>query len=98
MPQSARNGNFFPLSRHHDERLAVMRIDVVDRRDPVVDRKGRPSVTGTLKGYINQKLNAGDVLIVGPGEPHSPGDFTEPTKIIRVVIDPHKVMPLVPPS
>lgn len=56
-----------------------------------------PSVTGRLKGYINQKLNAGDVLIVGPGVPHSPGDFTEPTKIIRVVIDPHKVMPLFPP-
>jgi mannose-6-phosphate isomerase-like protein (cupin superfamily) len=55
-----------------------------------------PSVTGNLKGFTNQKLNAGDVLIVGPGVPHSPGDFTEPTKIIRVVIDPHKVMPLVP--
>ncbi|HYR85151.1 MAG TPA: hypothetical protein VE422_13795 [Terriglobia bacterium] len=55
-----------------------------------------PSVTGTLKGFTDQKLNAGDILIVGPGVPHSPGDFTEPTKIIRVAIDPHKVMPLVP--
>ena len=55
-----------------------------------------PSVTGTLKGYTNQKLTTGDVLIVGPGVPHSPGDFTEMTKIVRVVIDPHKVMPLFP--
>jgi mannose-6-phosphate isomerase-like protein (cupin superfamily) len=55
-----------------------------------------PSVTGTLKGFTNQKLTAGDVLIVGPGVPHSPGDFTERTKIIRVVIDPHKVMPIFP--
>ena len=55
-------------------------------------------MTGTLKGFTNQKLTAGDVLIVGPGVPHSPGDFTERTKIVRVVIDPHKVMPIFPAS
>ncbi len=74
--------------------------DVENPTEEPDDRSRRevrgPSVTGTLKGFTNQKLTAGDVLIVGPGVPHSPGDFTERTKIIRVVIDPHKVMPIFP--
>ena len=55
-----------------------------------------PGVIGVLKGYTDQKVAAGDILIVPPGVPHSPGLMTEPTKIIRVVIDPHRVMPLFP--
>ncbi|HJT88871.1 MAG TPA: hypothetical protein VJ732_13470 [Bryobacteraceae bacterium] len=56
-----------------------------------------PGVVGVLKGYTDQKIFAGDVLIVPPGVPHSPGPMSERTKIIRVVIDPHKVLPLFPP-
>ena len=55
-----------------------------------------PGVVGVLKGYTDQKFSAGDILIVPPGVPHSPGLMTEPTRIIRVVIDPHSVMPLFP--
>ena len=57
-----------------------------------------PGVVGVLKGYTNQKITAGDVLIVPPGVPHSPGEMMERTKIVRVVIDPHKVMPIFPPT
>ncbi|HEY7391495.1 MAG TPA: hypothetical protein VH640_23470 [Bryobacteraceae bacterium] len=57
-----------------------------------------PGIVGVLKGYTNQKITAGDVLIVPPGVPHSPGEMLETTKIIRVVIDPHKVLPLFPPG
>lgn len=55
-----------------------------------------PGVVGVLKGYTDQKITAGDVLIVPPGVPHSPGVMLETTKIVRVVVDPHKVMPLYP--
>jgi mannose-6-phosphate isomerase-like protein (cupin superfamily) len=55
-----------------------------------------PGVVGVMKGYIDQKFSAGDILIVPPGVPHSPGLMTGPTRIIRVVIDPHMVMPLFP--
>ena len=55
-----------------------------------------PGVIGTMKGYTDQKFSAGDILIVPPGIPHTPGVITEPTRIVRVVIDPHKVMPLFP--
>ena len=55
-----------------------------------------PGVVGVLKGFTDQKIVAGDVLIVPPGVPHSPGVMSEQTKIIRVVIDPHKVLPLFP--
>jgi mannose-6-phosphate isomerase-like protein (cupin superfamily) len=55
-----------------------------------------PGVVGVLKGFTDQKIAAGDVLIVPPGVPHSPGVMSETTKIIRVVIDPHKVLPLFP--
>jgi mannose-6-phosphate isomerase-like protein (cupin superfamily) len=55
-----------------------------------------PGVVGALKGFTDQKIAAGDVLIVPPGVPHSPGVMSEQTKIIRVVIDPHKVLPLFP--
>ena len=55
-----------------------------------------PSVVGVLKGYTNQKITPGDVLIVPPGVPHSPGTMLETTKIIRVVIDPHRVLPIFP--
>ena len=57
-----------------------------------------PGVVGVLKGYTNQKIAAGDVLIVPAGVPHSPGDMMETTKIVRVVIDPHMVLPIFPPS
>ncbi|PWU05120.1 MAG: hypothetical protein C5B51_15375 [Terriglobia bacterium] len=56
-----------------------------------------PGVIGVLKGFTDQKIAAGDVLIVPPGVPHSPGAMAERTRIIRVVIDPHRVLPLVPP-
>ena len=55
-----------------------------------------PSVGGVLKGYTDQKIAAGDVLIVPPGVPHSPGTMAETTKIIRIVIDPRRVLPLHP--
>jgi mannose-6-phosphate isomerase-like protein (cupin superfamily) len=57
-----------------------------------------PGVVGVLKGYTNQKITAGDVLIVPAGVPHSPGEMMETTKIIRIVIDPHKVLPIFPPT
>jgi mannose-6-phosphate isomerase-like protein (cupin superfamily) len=63
------------------------------------DREIRgPSVGGTLKGYTDQKIAAGDVLIVPPGVPHSPGTMSQTTKIIRIVIDPKRVLPLHPAS
>jgi len=55
-----------------------------------------PGVVGVLKGYTNQRITSGDVLIVPPGVPHSPGEMMERTKIIRVVIDPHRVLPIFP--
>src|SRR5690348_12530035 len=55
-----------------------------------------PSVGGVLKGYTDQKITVGDVLIVPPGVPHSPGTMAETTKIIRIVIDPRRVLPLHP--
>ena len=55
-----------------------------------------PGVVGVLKGFTDQKIAAGDVLIVPPGVPHTPGVMSETTKIVRVVIDPHKVLPLFP--
>ena len=55
-----------------------------------------PGVIGVLKGFTDQKIASGDVLIVPPGVPHTPGVMSETTKIIRVVIDPHKVLPLFP--
>lgn len=61
------------------------------------DREIRgPSVSGVLKGYTDQKMTAGDILIVPPGVPHAPGPMSETTKIIRVVLDPHRVLPLHP--
>ena len=57
-----------------------------------------PGVVGVLKGYTNQKITAGDVLIVPPGVPHSPGEMMERTKIVRVVVDPHRVLPVFPPT
>ena len=63
------------------------------------DREIRgPSVGGVLKGYTDQKITAGDVLIVPPGVPHSPGTMGETTKIVRIVIDPKRVLPLHPPA
>ena len=46
MPQSARNGNFFPLSRHHDERLAVTHRPLSDFF--LVYNERRNSLTGDL--------------------------------------------------
>jgi mannose-6-phosphate isomerase-like protein (cupin superfamily) len=57
---------------------------------------GGPSVGGVLKGYTDQTITAGDVLIVPPGVPHSPGTMAQTTKIIRIVIDPKRVLPLHP--
>jgi mannose-6-phosphate isomerase-like protein (cupin superfamily) len=57
-----------------------------------------PGVVGVLKGYTNQKITTGDVLIVPPGVPHSPGEMMERTRIIRIVLDPHKVLPIFPPT
>lgn len=72
------------------------KVDDVNGRS-VKEVRG-PGVVGMLKGYTNQKITAGDVLIVPPGVPHSPGEMMERTKIVRVVIDPHRVLPLVPPT
>lgn len=72
------------------------RVDEANGRS-VKEVRG-PGVVGVLKGYTNQKITAGDVLIVPPGVPHSPGEMMERTKIVRVVIDPHRVLPLVPPD
>ncbi len=72
------------------------KVDDVNGRS-VKEVRG-PGVVGVLKGYTNQKITAGDVLIVPPGVPHSPGEMMERTKIIRIVIDPHRVLPLVPPA
>lgn len=72
------------------------KVDDVNGRS-VKEVRG-PGVVGVLKGYTNQKIAAGDVLIVPPGVPHSPGEMRERTKIVRVVIDPHRVLPLVPPA
>ena len=69
-------------------------VDPVDGRS-VKEVRG-PGVIGVLQGYTVQKVSAGDILIVPPGIPHSPGDMTEPTKIIRFVLDPNKVLPLLP--
>ena len=61
------------------------------------DREIRgPSVGGVLRGFTDQKITAGDVLIVPPGVPHSPGTMSETTKIVRIVIDPNRVLPLHP--
>jgi hypothetical protein len=54
-----------------------------------------PSVTGTFKGATNQKFEAGDVLIAPTGVPHTPSLTTAvPRDILRIAIDPDKVLPL----
>jgi mannose-6-phosphate isomerase-like protein (cupin superfamily) len=72
------------------------KVDDITRRS-VKEVRG-PGAIGVLKGYTNQRISAGDILIVPPGVPHSPGEMIERTKIIRVVIDPHKVLPIFPPA
>lgn len=60
---------------------------------PVKEVRG-PGAGGVLKGFTNQEIHAGDVLIIPPGVPHSPGEMMERTKIVRIVIDAHKSLPL----
>ena len=56
-----------------------------------------PGVAGTLKGYKTQKWSPGDIIIVPAGVPHTVGfEVTVPNDILRVVIDPKRVLKLVP--
>jgi mannose-6-phosphate isomerase-like protein (cupin superfamily) len=74
-------------------------LENVKENDPkgrAVTSIGGPGATGTLKGYTDQKLSTGDIMIMPPGVPHSPGEMTHGTSIIRVAIDPKKVLPLYP--
>jgi len=74
-------------------------LENVKENDPTgraVTSIGGPGATGILKGYTKQKLSVGDIMIMPPGVPHSPGEMTHGTSIIRMVIDPRKVLPLYP--
>ena len=55
-----------------------------------------PTANGTMAGrYTTQKIAAGDVFIVPPGVPHAMGyEVTTPLEILRVVIDPKRVLPI----
>jgi mannose-6-phosphate isomerase-like protein (cupin superfamily) len=54
-----------------------------------------PSVSGIMKGFTEQKIEAGDLLIAPPGVPHIPGKVTTvPRDIVRIALDPDKVLPL----
>ena len=55
-----------------------------------------PGVAGTLKGYTTQKWGPGDIMIVPAGVPHTIGfEVTVTNDILRVVIDPRRVLGLV---
>ena len=55
-----------------------------------------PGVAGTIKGYKTQRWSAGDVIIVPAGVPHTIGfEVTVPNDILRVVVDPKRVLKLV---
>ena len=44
-----------------------------------------PSVSGIMKGFTEQKVEAGDLLIAPPGVPHVPGKVTAvPRDIVRI--------------
>ncbi len=52
-----------------------------------------PSVNGLLENAERQPFAAGDIIIVAAGVPHSfTYDVAETTDIVRVVIDPNKVL------
>jgi hypothetical protein len=54
-----------------------------------------PSVSGIMKGFTEQKIEAGDLLIAPTGVPHIPGKVTiVPRDIVRIALDPDKVLPL----
>jgi hypothetical protein len=54
-----------------------------------------PSVSGAFKGATNVKFEAGDLLIAPTGVPHTPSEVTVvPRDILRIAIDPDKVLPL----
>lgn len=54
-----------------------------------------PSMTGEIKNYAIQKYQAGDIIIIPVGVAHLPTyEVTETAEILRVVIDPKKVMNL----
>lgn len=54
-----------------------------------------PSMTGEMKGYMEQKYVAGDVIIIPVDVPHLPTyQVTEAVDMLRVVIDPQKAMNL----
>src|SRR5207237_2964828 len=55
-----------------------------------------PGVAGTLKNYKTQKWGPGDIIIVPAGVPHTIGfEVTVTNDILRVVIDPKRVLNLV---
>jgi len=54
-----------------------------------------PSVSGTFKGVTEQKIEAGDLVIAPIGVPHVTGRTTQaPRDIMRIALDPDKVLPL----
>jgi hypothetical protein len=54
-----------------------------------------PSVSGNFKGVTEQKMETGDWLIAPTGVPHIPGKVTmAPRDIMRIALDPDKVLPL----
>ena len=54
-----------------------------------------PSVSGKFKGVTEQTFEAGDLLIAPTGVPHTPGKTTvAPRDIVRIALDPDKVLPL----
>ena len=63
---------------------------------PVKEIRG-PGVTRVFMGIRIRKSPPGISSIVPPGVPHSPGEMFETTKIVRIVIDPHNVLPIFPP-
>jgi mannose-6-phosphate isomerase-like protein (cupin superfamily) len=54
-----------------------------------------PSVSGTFKGHTEVKVAPGDMIIAPTGVPHRPSAITSaPRDILRLAIDPDKVLPL----
>ena len=55
-----------------------------------------PGVAGTIKNYKTQRWGPGDIIIVPAGVPHTIGfEVTVTNDILRVVIDPKRVLNLV---
>ena len=54
-----------------------------------------PSVSGTFKGATELKFGPGDIIIAPTGVPHRPSQILSvPRDIMRIAIDPDKVLPL----